>query len=47
MIKKDMQTVYENKDFQNSVAAPTADLHFDNELLQKINNIGLRLFQLT
>ena len=39
--KKRYATVYENKDFQNSVAAPTAGLHFDNELLQKIKNIGV------
>ena len=26
------QTVYENKDYQESVAAPTAGLHFDNSL---------------
>ena len=39
--KERYATVYENKDFQSSVAAPTAGLHFDNELLQKINNIGV------
>ena len=39
--KERYATVYENKDFQNSVAAPTAGLHFDNELLQKIKNIGV------
>ena len=39
--KERYATVYENKDFQSSVAAPTAGLHFDNELMQKINNIGV------
>ena len=34
-------TVYEDKNLKDSVAAPTAGLHFDNELLQKINNIGV------
>ena len=34
-------TVYENKDLQNSVAAPTAGLHFDVELLDKIKKKGL------
>ena len=34
-------TVYENKDLQNSVAAPTAGLHFDEELLDKIKKKGL------
>ena len=34
-------TIYENKDLQNSVAAPTAGLHFDEELLDKIKKKGL------
>ena len=34
-------TIYENKDLQNSVAAPTAGLHFDVELLDKIKKKGL------
>ncbi len=34
-------TVYENKDLQSSVAAPTAGLHFDEELLDKIKKKGL------
>ena len=34
-------TVYENKDLQNSVAAPTAGLHFDEEMLDKIKKKGL------
>ena len=34
-------TVYENKDLKNSVAAPTAGLHFDEKLLDKIKKKGL------
>lgn len=34
-------TVYENKELQNSVAAPTAGLHFDEELLKRINSKGV------
>jgi S-adenosylmethionine:tRNA ribosyltransferase-isomerase len=37
------QTVYENKDYQESVAAPTAGLHFDNSLLRNIENIGAKI----
>ena len=37
------QTVYENKDYQDSVAAPTAGLHFDNLLLRNIENIGAKI----
>ena len=37
------QTVYENKDYQESVAAPTAGLHFDNLLLSNIENIGAKI----
>ena len=44
--KKRYATVYENKDFQNSVAAPTAGLHFDNELLEKIKNIGVDIISI-
>ena len=36
-------TVYENKELQESVAAPTAGLHFDDELLEKIKNKGVRI----
>ena len=36
-------TVYENKDLQNSVAAPTAGLHFDEELLGKIKKKGVNI----
>ncbi len=37
------QTVYENKDYQESVAAPTAGLHFDNSLLRNIEKIGAKI----
>ena len=37
------QTVYENKDYQESVAAPTAGLHFDNLLLRNIEMIGAKI----
>ena len=36
-------TVYENKDLQNSVAAPTAGLHFDKELLDKVKRKGVNI----
>jgi len=36
-------TVYENKELQNSVAAPTAGLHFDEELLGKIKRKGVSI----
>ena len=36
-------TVYENKRLQESVAAPTAGLHFDNELLKAIEKIGVQI----
>ena len=36
-------TVYENKDLQNSVAAPTAGLHFDKDLLDKIKRKGVNI----
>ena len=34
-------TVYENKELQDSVAAPTAGLHFDNELLNRLKEKGV------
>ena len=37
------QTVYENKNYQESVAAPTAGLHFDNSLLRNIEMIGAKI----
>jgi len=36
-------TVYEDKKLQESVAAPTAGLHFDNELLSAIKKIGVNI----
>ena len=36
-------TVYENKELQNSVAAPTAGLHFDEDLLKEIKTRGVNI----
>ena len=36
-------TVYEDKTLQESVAAPTAGLHFDKELLNAITKMGVRV----
>ena len=36
-------TVYANRQFQESVAAPTAGLHFDNQLLKAIEQIGVQI----
>jgi S-adenosylmethionine:tRNA ribosyltransferase-isomerase len=36
-------TVYEDKKLQESVAAPTAGLHFDDELLNAIKKIGVKI----
>ena len=36
-------TVYEDKTQQDSVAAPTAGLHFDNTLLESIKNKGVNI----
>ena len=36
-------TVYADRQFQESVAAPTAGLHFDNELLKVIEEIGVQI----
>ena len=36
-------TVYANRQLQESVAAPTAGLHFDNELLKVIEEIGVQI----
>ena len=41
--KERYSTVYENKKFQGSVAAPTAGLHFDVELLKAIKKIGVKI----
>ena len=37
------QTVYENKNYQESVAAPTAGLHFDSLLLNKLKEKGTKI----
>ena len=37
------QTVYGNKDYQESVAAPTAGLHFDNLLIGKLEKKGINI----
>ena len=36
-------TVYEDKDLQESVAAPTAGLHFDDEILNQLKDIGVQM----
>ena len=36
-------TVYANRQLQESVAAPTAGLHFDNKLLKAIEEIGVQI----
>ena len=36
-------TVYEDRELQDSVAAPTAGLHFDDELLNAIKKIGVKI----
>ena len=41
--KERYSTVYENKKLQGSVAAPTAGLHFDDELLNAIKKIGVKI----
>ena len=41
--KERYSTVYEDKKLQNSVAAPTAGLHFDLELLKAIKEIGVNI----
>jgi len=41
--KERYATVYEDKDLQESVAAPTAGLHFDNELLNSLKKAGVKI----
>ena len=41
--KERYATVYEDKELQDSVAAPTAGLHFDDELLKKIKKMGVNI----
>ena len=41
--KERYATVYEDKELQESVAAPTAGLHFDDELLNSIKKAGVNL----
>ena len=41
--KERYATVYEDKELQESVAAPTAGLHFDNELLNSLKKAGVNL----
>ena len=41
--KERYSTVYEDKKLQNSVAAPTAGLHFDLDLLNAIKEIGVNI----
>ena len=36
-------TVYEDKRLQDSVAAPTAGLHFDDELIKDIKRLGVKI----
>ena len=41
--KERYATVYEDIKLQDSVAAPTAGLHFDDELLENIKKIGVKM----
>ena len=41
--KERYATVYEDKELQDSVAAPTAGLHFDDELLEAIKKLGVNM----
>lgn len=45
--KKRYQTIYAQKDKAYAVAAPTAGLHFDENLLQKIQAIGVNIAHVT
>jgi S-adenosylmethionine:tRNA ribosyltransferase-isomerase len=41
--KERYATVYEDKRLQDSVAAPTAGLHFDDELIKEIKKVGVKI----
>ncbi|MEI7620523.1 MAG: tRNA preQ1(34) S-adenosylmethionine ribosyltransferase-isomerase QueA [Candidatus Falkowbacteria bacterium] len=41
------QTVYADKDKVGSVAAPTAGLHFTDELIEKIKKMGVEILEVT
>ena len=41
--KERYATVYEDKKLQESVAAPTAGLHFDNDLLNSLKKAGVKI----
>ena len=41
--KERYATVYEDKELQDSVAAPTAGLHFDDELLEDMKKLGVNM----
>ena len=41
--KKRYKTVYADSNYQDSVAAPTAGLHFDNMLIKEIQNKGVKI----
>lgn len=45
--KEDYQTIYANKNKSASVAAPTAGLHFSEELLEKIREMGISMEYVT
>ncbi|NLO20307.1 MAG: tRNA preQ1(34) S-adenosylmethionine ribosyltransferase-isomerase QueA [Ignavibacteria bacterium] len=41
--KETYQTIFANEDYLNSIAPPTAGLHFTEELLEKIEKKGIRI----
>jgi len=44
-LQKEYQTVYAER--EGSVAAPTAGLHFDNDLLEELKNKGIQILYIT
>ncbi|NQV13373.1 MAG: tRNA preQ1(34) S-adenosylmethionine ribosyltransferase-isomerase QueA [Parcubacteria group bacterium] len=46
-VKKQYQTIYANPDKKGSVAAPTAGLHFTEELMEKLRTKGVQLEYIT